>query len=208
MPKKSQAKFILYFIITFVVIFALLYSVGLVPEVIKPSGDESLRTLWDKAQQQAVNNQLNQGGLVSDTPSRIVISQIGVDAPVSNPATTNAKTLDDYLAEGAVRYPGSGLPGQGNMFIFGHSTGLAVVRNQAYKTFNNLGKLKVGDQIFVYSGDKKYVYQVTAVTMEPASEVEINFSNTKNMLTLSTCNVFSAKEDRYIVTADFQGLTF
>lgn len=202
MLKKSQAKFILYFISTFVVIFTLLYSLGLVPEVIKPSGGDSLRTLWDKAQQKAVEDQINQGVLTSAQPSRIVISQIGVDAPVSNPSSTNAGVLDEYLTQGAVRYPGSGLPGQGNMFIFGHSTGLTVVRNEAYKTFNNLGKLKIGEEILVYADNKKYTYQVTSVIMKPASEVEVSFSNTKNMLTLSTCNVFSAKEDRYVVTAD------
>jgi LPXTG-site transpeptidase (sortase) family protein len=205
MLKKSQAKFVYYFIVTFVVLFVMLYALGLVPDSIKSNGGDTLRTLWDKAQSEAVNKQTGQGTAVGQNPIRIVIDKIGVDAVVSNPNTTDATTLDEYLLQGAVRYPGSGLLGSGNMLIFGHSTGFAVVHNQAYKTFNDLGKLKVGDEIVVYSSDSIYTYNVTSVVMKPASQVEINLSGTKNMLTLTTCNVFGAKEDRYVVEADYTG---
>lgn len=180
----------------------MLYAIGFVPESIKPNSGDSLRTLWDKAQESAIKKQTDQD-IAGEAPVRIVIDKIGVDAIVSNPNTTNVATLDEYLTQGAVRYPGSGLLGQGNMLIFGHSTGLAVVRNQAFKTFNDLGKLKIGDEIIVYSSDGEYVYKVTSVVMKPASEVEIDLSLKKDMLTLSTCNVFGAKEDRYVIQADY-----
>lgn len=205
MPKKSQIKFTFYFLAIFVVLFVLLYSAGLVPESLKQNGGESLRTLWDEAQKKAIEKQVNQGTVVSEEPIRIVIDKIGVDAIVSNPNTTSVATLDDYLAKGAVRYPGSGLLGEGNMFIFGHNTSLAVVHNQAYKTFNGLKNLVKGDIIKVFSSSKVYEYQVTSVIMKPASEVEISLSGSKNMLTLTTCNVLGAKEDRYVIQADYIG---
>ena len=203
MLTKSQIKFIIYTVAIFLALFILLYSAGFVPESIKPNGGDSLLTLWDKAQQKAIDKQVNQNFVVGEVPIRIVIDKIGVDATVSNPNTKDVVTLDDYLKQGAVRYPDSGFLGLGNMLIFGHSTGINVVYNQAYKTFNGLKDLKIGDVIKVYGGSTIYEYKVTSVVMKPASEVEINLTSTKNMLTLTTCNVFGAKEDRYIVEADY-----
>lgn len=203
MLKKSQVRFFIYFGVIFVVAFILLYSAGLVPESLKNNGGESFRTLWDKAQQKAINKQDNYDVTVSDSPTRIVIDKIGVDTTVSNPNTTNVATLDEYLKQGAVRYPGSGLIGAGNMFIFAHSTGLAVVRNQAYKTFNGLKDLKSGDLIKVYSASRIYTYQVTSVVLVNKDQALVTFDFNKNMLTLSTCNTFGAKGERYVVEADY-----
>ncbi len=195
MIKKSQVKFIIYFLTTFWVLFVLLYSIGLVPETIKSNEGDSFRTLWDKAQ--TVTK------AIGENPTRIVIDKIGVDATVANPNTTNAATLDDYLKEGAVRYPGSGSLGAGNMFIFGHSTSIIVVHNQAYKTFNGLRDLKSGDVIKVYGASKIYEYRVTSVRLADSSEVLVKFDASKNMLTLSSCNTFGAKSERYVVEADY-----
>lgn len=203
MVKKSQVKFAIYFGVIFIVTFALLYTAGLVPESIKPNEGDSLRTLWDKAQQTGISNQIKQGSVVSESPVRIVIDKIGVDAVVSNPNTTNVTTLDEYLKQGAVRYPGSGSIGAGNMFIFGHSTGIAVVRNQAYKTFNGLKNLSKGDIIKVYGESKAHTYRVSSVTLVDQNQALVEFGNNKNMLTLSTCNTFGAKSERYVVEADF-----
>lgn len=203
MLKKSQVKFIIYFFTTFFVIFILLYSLGLVPNVIKVNEGDSLRVLWDKAQNNLINKQTNQAVIQGENPTRIVISKIGVDATVSNPNTTDVNTLDGYLVQGAVRYPGSGSLGFGNMLIFGHSTGLTVVRNQAYKTFNGLKDLSVGDLIQVYGTNRLYTYKVTAVTLVDENKALVEFGNSKNMLTLSTCNTFGAKSERYVVEASY-----
>lgn len=177
----------------------MLYLAGLVPATLQPKESESFRTLWDKSQSTTTL------AVVSEEPTRIVIDKIGVDATVANPNTTDVATLDDYLLQGAVRYPGSGLLGQGNMFLFGHSTGIKIVHNQAYKTFNGLKDLVAGDLINVYSANKIYTYQVTSVAMVDQSQALVTFGNTKNMLTLSTCNTFGQKSDRYVVQADFIG---
>jgi LPXTG-site transpeptidase (sortase) family protein len=203
MLKKSQIKFVVYFAIIFILSFVLLYSAGLVPESIKQNQGDSLRTLWDKAQKEAVDNQLGQDNIIGENPTRIVIDKIGVDSTISNPNTTNVTTLDEYLKQGAVRYPGSGLLGFGNMFIFGHSTGIKVVNNQAYKTFNGLKDLKSGDLIKIYSTTTVYKYMVRSVTLVDQNKALVEFGNNKNMLTLSTCNTFGDKGERYVVEADY-----
>jgi len=141
-----------------------------------------------------------------ETPIRIVAEKAGVDTRIENPASDNVATLDQALTLGAVRYPGSGFPGKGNMFLFGHSSHLSFVRNQAYKAFNNIENLNNGDIIQVYSESNEYRYRVTSVRLDKDSEVLVDFSNDKNMLTLSTCDNFGGKQDRFVVEAEFVGV--
>jgi LPXTG-site transpeptidase (sortase) family protein len=138
-------------------------------------------------------------------PDQIIIDKIGVNTKVSNPSTARNDVLNNELLKGAVRYPGSGTVGKGNMFIFGHSTGIRVVNNQAYKAFNKLDQLITGDLITVKAGTKSYTYKVTSVKLVDSNDQRIEFNSSKNMLTLSTCNVLGAKEERFVVQADYVG---
>ncbi len=141
-----------------------------------------------------------------EDPVRVVIPKIGVDTHVSNPLSTKESVLDEYLLRGAVRYPGSAGLGAGNVFMFGHSTGFRVVNNQAYKAFNHFKLLVPGDTIQVYSLDKVYTYGVERVRLADAADVYVDLSTPKNMITLSTCNVFGEKQERYIVEATFKSV--
>lgn len=137
-------------------------------------------------------------------PDRIIIDKIGVDDPVVNPETRDAGTLDAALMQGVVRYPGSGgLDDNTNMFLFGHSTSFKTVYHQAYKSFNNLGQLQLGDIIRIESGGTEYQYSVTSVQLVDQNEALVNFESGKKMVTLSTCDTFGQKSDRFVVQAVF-----
>ena len=137
-------------------------------------------------------------------PTEITIPAIGLSATVANPATTDAGVLDKDLLSGAVRYPTSALLGEpGNVVIFGHSSYLPVVRNQAYKTFDGIQKLVPGDVITVSSAGRDYTYAVRGVAKESADGAAISLSVEGSVLTLSTCDSFATKSDRFVVTADF-----
>ena len=82
---------------------------------------------------------------VGELPTRIIIDKIGVNTAVLNPTSNKNSVLDENLLKGAVRYPGSGTLGNGNVFLFGHSTGIRIVNNQAFKAFNNLKSLNPND---------------------------------------------------------------
>lgn len=141
-----------------------------------------------------------------DAPVRIIIDAIGVDAPIMNPTSRDIDVLDEALRQGVVHYPGSGdLEDTSNMFLLGHSTGFRVVQNDLYKVFNGLKNLQANDVIRVQSGDTEYLYRVTDVALVNATETEIPLSSRTKMLTLATCNVFGAKEERFVVTAEFVG---
>lgn len=141
-----------------------------------------------------------------ELPTKIVIPVIGLSANITNPRTTDVATLDHALLTGAVRYPTSASLGEtGNVVLFGHSSYLPVVGNQAYKTFNGIQKLVADDVITVYSSNTAYTYRVRSVAKESATDAAIPLSVTGRVLTLSTCDSFGAKTDRFVVVADFVG---
>jgi len=139
-----------------------------------------------------------------EEPIKITISSIGLSATVANPTSTDASVLDELLLKGAVRYPTSAKLGEtGNVVLFGHSSYLPIVGNQAYKTFNEIQKLKKGDLVTVSSSGTAYTYVVRTVAKENANNDIIPLSVSGRVLTLATCNSFGLKSDRFVVTADF-----
>lgn len=135
-------------------------------------------------------------------PSRIVIPSVGIDSVIIQPESPTISVLDSALQQGAVYYPGSGVIEQGNIFIFGHSSRLPVVVNQAYKTFNDIENTKIGDEIILYDRNgKKYTYEVERVYQANAETAFIDLSRSGRRLTISTCNSFGTKSDRWVVDA-------
>jgi LPXTG-site transpeptidase (sortase) family protein len=141
----------------------------------------------------------------AESPTKVEIPKIKLTALIENPATTAVEALDAELLKGAVRYPTSAKLGEdGNVVLFGHSSYLPIVNNQAYKTFNDIQKLAKGDSITVYSSGTAYTYRVKSVAKERADEnTAIPLSVGGKMLTLVTCNSFGTKQDRFVVVADF-----
>ena len=142
---------------------------------------------------------------VSELPVNIEVPAINLSASIANPTTTNIEVLDRDLLSGAVRYPTSAKLGEkGNVVLFGHSSYLPVVGNQAYKTFNGIQKLVAGDIVTVSSSGTAYTYRVRAVAKESAaSDAGIDLAVDSRVLTLATCDSFGKKTDRFVVTADF-----
>lgn len=142
---------------------------------------------------------------VPELPLKIEIPAISLAATIENPMTRDIDALDQGLLLGSVRYPTSAKLGEvGNVVLFGHSSYLPIVRNQAYKTFNGIQKLATGDLIVVSSSDTSYTYRVRSVAKESANDNSvIPLSVAGKALTLVTCDSFGAKSDRFVVVADF-----
>jgi LPXTG-site transpeptidase (sortase) family protein len=145
------------------------------------------------------SQRLTQTGL----PVRLIIPSIAVDTKIYIPRSTATAVLDADLQKGPVYYPGSGTINTGNMFIFGHSTSHAVVINRAYKVFNELKNLTSSDIIYVESEGKRFAYRVRSVDKVDKDETLVTFDTKAHLLTLSTCNSFGSKSDRFVVVAEF-----
>ena len=178
---------------------AALARLDLLPSVAKASND------FSGATNQIAAISLNAlSPMLPELPMKIEIPAINLSATIANPTTSDTTILDQNLLKGAVRYPSSArLNENGNVVLFGHSSYLPIVGNQAYKTFNGIQKLKTGDAIAVSSTDRAYTYRVKSVAKESANDAVIPLSVTGKVLTLSTCNSFAEKTDRFVVVADF-----
>lgn len=187
----------------FSMLLSLSFALGIVPELDMDeeavAADVTVTETKGEVASVAVND--------SDSrPVRIVIDAIDLDGAINTPVGTDVETLDEALLDGVVHYPGSAnLADAGNVFLFGHSTGFRVVQNEAFKAFNDLKHLKENDLVRVQSLSREYVYRVTSVSLVSADDSFVDLSRSGRTLTLATCNVFGAKEERYVVKAEFIG---
>jgi len=199
----------LLFISSWAVLFALvtswLLSVGLAPAIVLGELDntDDAPTIVDRAQaDQVIDVPVSENA----DPVRVVIDAIDVDTTILNPDSAKIEDLDQALTYGAVHYPGSGsLEDISNMFLFGHSSHLPVVHNQSYRAFNNLENLEEGNLIRVQSETREYHYRVDSVKQVKAEDAWVQFDSSVKKLTLSTCNNFGSKQDRFVVEASFIG---
>ncbi len=195
------------FVVSFIT-FSVLYYVGGVPEELRVLDASTFVGQADTSASTSLESKKTTGPITleqvqPDLPRKIIIDKINVNSSVSTPTSANNSVLNEYLLRGAVRYPGSGSLGQGNLFIFGHSSSLKIVNNQAFKTFNNLKNLNIDDEIKVQSAKKEYTYKVVTVMLVDSDKALVDLTSKKNMLTLSTCNTFGEKQERYVVEALF-----
>lgn len=194
---EQRAAFAVAFASIFILTFVFLSGVGATPNPIHP----------DVINEPAIANTVAIRQMASTTPEnpvRVVAKDIGLNVSVSNPISTDITVLDDALLTGAVRYPTSALLGvDGTVLMFGHSSYLPIVHNQAYKTFDGIQNLKPGQIISVYSAGTKYDYSVIQVKIADATQDSVDLSPIGKHLTLVTCDSFATKSNRFVVTSDF-----
>jgi len=190
------ASFAGAFVLLFTLSFSVLAATDALPE---PVSDNNAR--------ERVVKDPNQVEVASpEQPVRVVAKAIELDAPISNPGSTNVHTLDTALLKGAVRYPTTALLGEeGTMLVFGHSSRLPVIYNQAYKAFNNIQDLKKGNVVSVLSSTHEHRYKVVSIRVADATEDVVELRTTGKNLVLVTCDNFTSKTSRFVVTAEFVG---
>lgn len=194
---------------SFLILFAILFQLGWVPSALSEEVNiDSELTIYNEeptvlAAETVSSAQTNNA---NDAPMRIIIDAIDVDITIENPTSSDINVLDEALTKGSVHYPGSGdLEDTSNLFLFGHSSYLPDVINKSYTAFNGVQHLVSGDIIRVQSATKEYIYKVNVVELVDANDAWVELSNTEKKLTLSTCNTFGSKQDRYVVDAQFVG---
>ena len=197
----NAGYFIMVTLAVFTVTFTLLYFANLVPKSFQ--GEDRIEEEASKIINTDGKVSENTTPLTATKPTKITIDKIGVSSVIGHPNSQDVAVLDSYLPRGAVYYRGSGTIEQGNIFLFGHSTGLQVVRNQAYKTFSGLNKLIKGDEITLWVDTSKYIYKVTSVRLMDENSALVSFDKTGRTLTISTCNTFGQKQERWVVEAVF-----
>ncbi|MBI3627921.1 MAG: sortase [Candidatus Sungbacteria bacterium] len=204
-PAVGGGKFLAISATNFMLAFMLLYLAGLMPDGAKEiAGAITHPFILQSRAETTPLSETESPAVGEDSNWRIEIQKINVDAPILLPDTRAPVILNEDLTQGVVHYPGSAMPGEiGNVFLFGHSTGLAFVHNKNYEIFNDVKKLGADDVIKLENSGRVYLYLVKSVENKKAGAAEIQLTSDKKLLTLSTCNIFGGEEARYIVEAEF-----
>lgn len=114
----------------------------------------------------------------------------------------NPEKYQKALTQGVAHALGSSLPDEkGNIFIFSHSSLDFYLANRYNSVFYLLGKLEIGDLIYLSYKNKLYTYQVTAKKVVEAQETEYLKSGSGRVLTLMTCWPPGTSLKRLIVRA-------
>lgn len=191
------------FFAIFTLSFSLLYITGIVPSSLR-EGENFFEFLERKTlAPETITTPFETPKEKPELPIHISAPSAGIDYKVLNPEKTDVAVLDAYLKEGVVRYPTSGKLPEGNMLLFGHSAG-DDYPNKVYKAFNGVKKLQEGDEVYIDSENYRYVYVVQNTRLVDATKELIEFKEGVNMVTLSTCNTFGKKQDRYVSEAVFK----
>ncbi len=188
------------FSLTFVALFALSFVfLAMVDSLPEPAGS----THEEPATEQPIE-------VVQDTPEypvRIVSPEVGIDVAVDNPDTDDVDALEAVLLKGVYRDMNSALLGvDGTVVMFGHSSHLPIVHNGNYKAFNGVAELKEGGLVSVYSDTAEYRYKVTGVRLASATDDVVELQTNGKYLVLVTCDNFKLKTDRWVATAELEGM--
>lgn len=140
--------------------------------------------------------------------AKLIIEKIDVSVPVVFDAEDNQKSIYANLEKGVVNYPGSSKPGEnGTSIVLGHSSAYPWYKGSYGSVFALLGKLKPGDTFRVeYANGKTLSYSVkqTVVFSPFKNERELaGFSkDSKSSVVLISCWPIGTNYRRIAVRAE------
>jgi sortase A len=133
----------------------------------------------------------------------ISIPQINVKAPVIFEPSYEESKVQLALRRGVVKFATTADPGQnGNVVIFGHSSGQPWAPGDYKFVFTMLEKLESGDKIYIDYKGTRYIYRMTNSQVVMPNEVQVLNSTGKPMLTLITCTPVGTSQKRLVVRAE------
>ncbi|MBN1264797.1 MAG: class D sortase [Anaerolineales bacterium] len=104
----------------------------------------------------------------------------------------------EQLKKGIGQHIGSTDPGQpGNMVLSAHNDIFG-------EFFRDLDKMKPGDQIYIQTANREYVYRVTGLRIVEPTDVEIMEPTSKASVTLISCYPYMVDTQRIVVFAELE----
>jgi sortase A len=133
----------------------------------------------------------------------IAIPTIGVKAPVIFEPSYKESQVQLALRRGVVKFATTADPGQnGNVVIFGHSSGQPWAPGDYKFVFTALDRLKPGDKIYIDYKGQRYIYQMASSQVVLPEEVGVINPTDKPTLTLITCSPVGTSLKRLVVRAN------
>ncbi|BAU97267.1 fimbrial associated sortase [Corynebacterium suranareeae] len=130
----------------------------------------------------------------STTMARIQIPDVGIDLPIYH------GTTDDVLYRGAGHMYNSDLPigGESSTSVITAHTGMVNA-----SMFDNLGKLKEGEPVYINVLGETLRYRMTGYeVVKPEDYDAVTYEDGVDKLILITCTPYGINSDRLLVTAE------
>jgi len=138
----------------------------------------------------------------------IIITKIGVNAPVVWSKGDDEASLQEDLKKGVIHFPKSASPGQdGNVVLSGHSSNYVWVKGNYNYIFKNLNNLQSGDEIKIKVTQKNkrvinYTYKIIDKRTTTADDPFVFEQTASPSITLSTCWPLGTAYKRLVVRAE------
>lgn len=126
---------------------------------------------------------------------KLVIPKIGVEAPIVLVEHTDEYFIQNALEKGVVRYPDSNV-------ILGHSSAYPWYKGVYGSIFSLLNKLEIGDEIFIFSEDEEYTYQVLGKEINLPKNLNLEQTGEDSVIYLISCWPVSTAWKRIAVKAE------
>ncbi len=150
------------------------------------------------------NVQLEAKPVDSTAPSRIIINNVAIEAPINfDQQKIDETQFQIALRSGVVHYPNTANPGEvGNVVIFGHSSSVWWAKGDYKFVFAPLHDLEQGNKIYVEYAGTRYIYRVTGSKVVSPDDVSVLEQTKEKRLTLITCTPVGSDTDRLIIEAE------
>lgn len=139
-------------------------------------------------------------------PDTLVISNLGVTAPIVFPISNTEGAYQIALRDGVAHYPGTAHAGEvGNMYIFGHSSDFVFSAGDYKTIFSLLPKIEEGTEIEISDSlGRRFVYKVSRSYATDKNDLTVLSQDTgsKKILTLQTSYPIGTALRRWIVIAE------
>lgn len=110
----------------------------------------------------------------------LVIPLIGVNAPIVLSGNTDESLIQKDLEKGVVRYGNSNV-------ILGHSSAYPWYKGNYGSVFSLLNKLQIGDEIYIYSNNKKYSYKMSEKQINSPKNISLQETTEDSAIYLVSC---------------------
>lgn len=195
---ETFGRVFLKFLMTFVALFVLSFTIINAPALLL-----KFKYFWEvdyRNEQWNKNFTSNNIAPATIQESKIVIPKIKVDAPIV--WNVSAESMIEALERGVAHYEGTAMPGQiGNIFISGHSSYYVWAPGDYKEIFALLGKLEVGDKIYITYQGIVYTYEVNDRIVVSPDNLEVLAQGNEKTLSLMTCVPIGTNLKRLVVTA-------
>ncbi len=128
---------------------------------------------------------------------QIIIPQIGVQEGIY---TGGVEALEKGVWH---RYPERGKPGSGNFILSAHRFVMGRWPGETLRKspFYNIGKLKIGDTLFVDWHGRRFTYKVAKIYKVKPNDTNVEAPSTKHKLTLYSCTLSGSTDGRLVIEA-------